>query len=70
MGLYPTGVEAVHEALYRAYFIDNINVGDVEEILMIVAALDLDVGGARHVLESHSFSDTIEGDWPYPGNIV
>ncbi len=69
MGLYPTRVEAAHEALYHAYFIDNINVGDVEEILMIVAALDLDVG-ARHVLESHSFSDTIEGDWPYPGNIV
>ncbi|MCS5604146.1 MAG: hypothetical protein NZ936_01085 [Alphaproteobacteria bacterium] len=57
-------------ALYRAYFIDNITVGEVEEMLMIVAALDLDGEGARHVLESHSFSDTIEGNWPYPGNIV
>ena len=64
------GVEAVHGALYRAYFIDNINVGDVEEMLMIVAALDLDVEGARHVLESHSLSDAAEGNWPYPGNRV
>ena len=64
------GVEAVHGALYCAYFIDNINVGDVEEMLMIVAALDLDGEGARHVLESHNFSDTIEDDWPYPGIIL
>ena len=60
----------VYGALYRAYFIDNINVGDVEEISMIVAALDLDVDGARRVLESHSFSDAVEGNWPYPSNIV
>ena len=62
------GVEAVHGALYRAYFIDNIDVGDVEEMLLILA--DLDVEGASHVLESHSFSDAVEGDWPYPCNIV
>ena len=37
----------MHGALYRAYFIDNINVGDVEEMLMIVAALNLDVTGAQ-----------------------
>ena len=64
------GGEAVHGALYRAYFIDNITVGEVEVMLMIVAALDLDVEGARHVLESHSFSDAVEGVWPYPSNIV
>jgi len=32
--------------------------------------LDLDGEGARHVLESHSYSDAVEGDWPYPCNIV
>ena len=37
----------MHGALYRAYFIDNITVVDVEEMLMIVAALDLDVEGAQ-----------------------
>ena len=37
----------MHGGLYRAYFIDNIAVGDVEEVLMIVAALDLDVEGAQ-----------------------
>ena len=41
------GVEAMHRGLYRAYFIDNIAVGDVEEMLMIVAALDLGVGRAQ-----------------------
>ena len=37
----------MHRGLYRAYFIDNIAVGDVEEMLMIVAALDLGVGLAQ-----------------------
>ena len=60
----------MHGDLYRHYFIDNIDVGDVEEMLMIVAALDLDVEGARHVLASHSFLEAVEGDWPYPSNIV
>ena len=41
------GGEAVHGVLYRAYFIDNITVGEVEEMLMIVAALDLGVWGAQ-----------------------
>ena len=37
----------MHRGLYRAYFIDNIAMGDVEEVLMIVAALDLGVGRAQ-----------------------
>ena len=41
----------MHGALCRANFIDNFNVGDIEEILMIVAALDLD-GEARATFSS------------------
>ena len=37
----------MHGGLYRAYFIDNIAVSDVKEMLMIVAALDLGVGRAQ-----------------------
>ena len=52
------GVEAMHRGLYRADFIDNIAVGDVEEVLMIVAALDLDVEGAQ----SYDFPERLVQD--------
>ena len=51
----------MHGAPYHAYFVDNINVGDVEEMLMIIAALDLDLEGAHYVLASHIFSGSVEG---------
>ena len=60
----------VHGALYRAYFIDDINVCDLKEMLMTVTALNLDIEGVRHVLKSYRISDAVEGGWPYPRRIV
>ena len=48
----------MHGALYRTYFVDNINVDDLEELLKINTAVDLNVGGAGHILQSHNVSDT------------
>ena len=48
----------MHGGLYHAYFTDNNNVGDVEEMLMIVAALDLDVEGAQ----SYDFPERLVQD--------
>jgi predicted DsbA family dithiol-disulfide isomerase len=57
------GGEAIHDALYRAYFVDGVNVGDVEALLKVAAAVGLDVEAAREVLESRSFSDAVDEDW-------
>ena len=57
------GGEAIHDALYRAYFVDGVNVGDVEALLKVAAAGGLDVEAAREVLESRSFSDAVDEDW-------
>jgi predicted DsbA family dithiol-disulfide isomerase len=57
------GGEATHDALYRAYFVDGVNVGDVEALLKVAAAVGLDVEAAREVLESRSFSDAVDEDW-------
>ena len=32
------GGEAIHDALYRAYFVDGVNVGDVEALLEVARA--------------------------------
>ena len=58
----PSG-EAIHDALYRAYFVDGVNVGDVEALLKVAAATGLDVEVTREVLESRSFSDAVDEDW-------
>ncbi len=57
------GGEAIHDALYRAYFVDTKNIGDLEVLLEIVAAVGLDVAAARKVLEERSFKEAVDQDW-------
>jgi predicted DsbA family dithiol-disulfide isomerase len=57
------GGEAIHDALYRAYFVDGVNVGDVDALLEVAQAVGLDVAAAREVLESRSFKDAVDADW-------
>ena len=57
------GGEAMHDALYRAYFVDAVNVGDVGALLKLVEAVGLDVVAAREVLKTRSFSDAVDADW-------
>lgn len=58
-----TGGEVIHDALYRAYFVDAVNVGDVDALLTIAGDVGLDVYAAREVLQSRSFSDAVDADW-------
>ena len=57
------GGEAIHDALYKAYFVDGVNLGDVEALLKITGDVGLDVDAAREVLVSRSFSDSVDEDW-------
>ncbi len=57
------GGEAIHDALYRAYFVDTCNIGDVDVLLEIVEAVGLSVDGAREVLDSREFKDAVDADW-------
>ena len=57
------GGEAIHDAFYRAYFVDAVNVGDVDALLTIAGDVGLDVYAAREVLQNRSFSDAVDADW-------
>ena len=57
------GGDALHEALYRAYFVDTRNIGDPDVLLEIVGSVGLSVDAAREVLESRSFKDAVDADW-------
>lgn len=57
------GGEAIHDALFRAYFVDGLNIGDPKVLLTIAAEAGLPADEAREVLEKRSFKDAVDADW-------
>ena len=57
------GGAAIHDALYRAYFVDQRNIGDVEVLVDIAAAVGLSASEARKVLVERTFKPAIDADW-------
>jgi predicted DsbA family dithiol-disulfide isomerase len=57
------GGEAIHDALFRAYFVDGVNIGDPAALVQIAVAVGLPEAQAREVLEKRTFSDAVDADW-------
>jgi predicted DsbA family dithiol-disulfide isomerase len=57
------GGEAMHDALYRAYFVDGSNIGDVDVLVDIAGSVGLPADAARAVIEDRSFQSAIDADW-------
>ena len=57
------GGEAIHDALYRAYFVDGKNIGDVDTLLEIAQSVGLPVDQAREVIEQRTFEAVVDADW-------
>ena len=59
------GGDAIHMALFRAYFVDNLNIGQIDVLVEIALAAGLDAGQARQVLERRTFRTQVDSDWQY-----
>lgn len=57
------GGEAIHDALFRAYFVDAKNIGDPNVLVEIAAAVGLPGDQAREVLEKRTHQAAIDADW-------
>jgi len=57
------GGDAIHNALFRAYFVDNKNIGRMDELVRIAESIGLSGPEAREVLASRSFKDAVDADW-------
>jgi len=57
------GGEAIHDALFRSYFVEGRNVGDAETLIEIAASVGLPAQDARRVLTDRTFSEAIDADW-------
>lgn len=57
------GGEAIHDALYRAYFVEARNIGDPDTLVEIAQAVGLPAEEARAVLSERRFKDAVDADW-------
>ena len=57
------GGEAIHDALFRAYFVDCKNIGDKEELIGIAQSVGLDGEKAREAIEKRTFKAAVDADW-------
>jgi predicted DsbA family dithiol-disulfide isomerase len=57
------GGGAIHDAMFRAYFVETRNIGDPAVLLEIVDKLGLSSEDAREVLDKRTFKDAIDRDW-------
>ena len=57
------GGEAIHDALFRAYFVEARDISRPDVLLDIAERVGLPVDGAREVLERRTFKDAVAADW-------
>ena len=57
------GGEAIHDALFRAYFVEARDISQPSVLLEIAASIGLSVEGARQVLEQRTFKAAVDADW-------
>lgn len=57
------GGQVLHEALFRAYFVDNVNLAEVENLVSLAAAAGLNADDAGESLASRRFRDDVDADW-------
>lgn len=57
------GGDAIHDALYRAYFVDARNVGDAAVLIEVAESVGLSGDAARAVLTDRTFKDAVDADW-------
>ena len=60
---FQPGGGAIHDALFRAYFVDGINLARADKLVEVAGSVGLSEEEAHGVLESRSFSASVDSDW-------
>jgi predicted DsbA family dithiol-disulfide isomerase len=55
--------EAIHDALFRAYFVDGLNIARIDNLVQVAEQVGLPGNVARDVLVSHRFRHSVDADW-------
>ncbi len=57
------GGQVIHDKLYKAYFVDNRNVGDKEVLVDLAASAGLDRDAAAAVIDDRTYQKAVDADW-------
>jgi predicted DsbA family dithiol-disulfide isomerase len=57
------GGEVMHDALFRAYFVEARDISRPAVLLEVAEHVGLSADGAREVLEKRTFKDAVDADW-------
>ena len=55
--------EQFHEAIFRAYFVEGVNIGKANELIGLVRSILLPEDQAQAVLDTRSFKQAVDADW-------
>ncbi len=55
----------IHGALYRAVFVDGVDIHQLDELVRIAEGVGLDGSVARRVVSDGSFASVVDADWNY-----
>src|SRR5262249_18000308 len=57
------GLEAIHGALYRAYFVEGRNLAGTQTLISVAQSVGVSGDAARHVLDDRAFKAAVDADW-------
>ena len=57
------GGEAIHDALFRAYFVEGQNIALIENLIAIAEKIGLDGNEAAQILTGRQFKNSVDQDW-------
>jgi predicted DsbA family dithiol-disulfide isomerase len=57
------GAPQIHDALYRAYFVEGTNLARIDALVKVAERVGLPGGEARRVLETRAMKDAVDADW-------
>ena len=57
------GGEAIHDALFKAYFVDDVNLARVDALVEVARSVGLSADEANRVLAERSFRAEVDADW-------
>ena len=57
--------ETFDETVFRAYFVDGLNIAEMPILLSLIRTAGLDAKDAEHALEEGRFRPAVDRDWAY-----
>ena len=55
--------EQIHDALFQAYFVDNVNLARIDSLIKIAQQVGLPAVDVERVLAERLFRDAVDADW-------